>query len=353
MIDHGATSREIKGWLKKIKDGDRSALSRAITLVESQNTDDQKMAMALFSEYYSKQMTSDLFQYAIRLGITGPPGAGKSTLIQELGLHWIAQGKKVAVLAIDPSSPVSGGSLMVDKTRMSKLASEPNSFIRPSPSSQALGGVSPKTREVMTLLDWAGFEVIIIESVGVGQSEKDIAAMVDHVTLLHIPGSGDVWQTLKKGVTEHADLICIHKADNPKDAKIKAAISAWQHITSRTVFGTSDQELLPHQPPSLLAVSAHKKYHIKELIDAIESQVAHKKWTGLRKQKLIAQAQRWHNDQIENTIIAHIKNTSAFQEAISEFQPTKHPVLSGYQASQVALKKLNLAQQGSSSHDPL
>ena len=157
---------------------------------------------------------------SIRVGISGSPGAGKSTFIEALGLHLIGQGHRVAVLAVDPSSSISGGSILGDKTRMERLSQEPNSFIRPSPSGGSLGGVAEKTREAMLVCEAAGFDVIIVETVGVGQSETTVAGMVDVFVLLQLPNAGDDLQAIKKGIVELADIVVINKADiDPKAAE--------------------------------------------------------------------------------------------------------------------------------------
>jgi LAO/AO transport system kinase len=196
------------------------ALAKAITLAESTRRDHQARA---------EQVLAALLPHtgkAIRVGISGAPGAGKSTFIEALGLHLIERGHRVAVLAVDPSSTLSGGSILGDKTRMEKLSTHPNAFIRPSPSGGSLGGVAEKTREAMLVCEAAGFDVIIVETVGVGQSETTVAGMVDAFVLLQLPNAGDDLQAIKKGIVELADLVVINKADlDPR-----AAASARQHF---------------------------------------------------------------------------------------------------------------------------
>ncbi|MGM0581299.1 MAG: methylmalonyl Co-A mutase-associated GTPase MeaB [Bacteroidota bacterium] len=197
--------------------GDRIALSRAITLVESTLDEDNELAAQLIDEIY--QYTGNSF----RVGITGVPGVGKSTFIESFGTHILEEGKKLAVLTIDPSSQKTGGSILGDKTRMEKLSQSKNAFIRPSPSGDALGGVAQKTRESMLLCEAAGFEVIFVETVGVGQSETAVKNMVDFFLLLMLAGAGDELQGIKKGIMEMADTIAINKADgNNIDAAKKA-----------------------------------------------------------------------------------------------------------------------------------
>jgi LAO/AO transport system kinase len=205
------------GLADGVRAGNRRALAKAITLIESVKSEHQAEAAALLDHLLPYSGNS------IRLGITGVPGAGKSTFIEALGLHLIAQGGRVAVLAVDPSSSVTGGSILGDKTRMERLAQDERAFIRPSPSAGALGGVTDKTREAMLLCEAAGFDIIIIETVGVGQSETAVADMTDCFVLLQLPNAGDDLQAIKKGVVELADIIVYNKADIDPVAAERAA----------------------------------------------------------------------------------------------------------------------------------
>lgn len=193
--------------LNALRNGDRRALAKAITLVESRRDDHREQA---------QEVLEQLMPYtgkAVRLGITGIPGVGKSTFIEAFGLYLLSLGKKVAVLAVDPSSPIAGGSILGDKTRMEALSREPCAFIRPSPSEGSLGGVAHKTRETMLLCEAAGYDVILVETVGVGQSEYEVASMVDFFLVLMLPNAGDELQGIKKGIIELADALVINKAD--------------------------------------------------------------------------------------------------------------------------------------------
>jgi LAO/AO transport system kinase len=203
-------------FVAKILAGDITFLSRAITLVESTNTKHQQKANEILKHCLPHANKS------VRIGITGVPGVGKSTFIESFGKHLTAQGKKVAVLAVDPSSSVNKGSILGDKTRMEELVTDKNAFIRPSPSGSSLGGVAQKTRESIILCEAAGFDTIIIETVGVGQSETVVHSMVDFFLLLKLAGAGDELQGIKRGIIEMADAIVINKADgdNEKNAKI-------------------------------------------------------------------------------------------------------------------------------------
>jgi len=186
---------------------DRRSLAKAITLIESKRDDHRQEAQQVLEA--ALPFTGN----SIRIGITGIPGVGKSTFIEAFGLYLIKQGKKVAVLAVDPSSPVAGGSILGDKTRMEMLSREVNAFIRPSPSEGSLGGVAHKTRETMLLCEAAGYDVILVETVGVGQSEYEVASMVDFFLVLMLPNAGDELQGIKKGILELADALVINKAD--------------------------------------------------------------------------------------------------------------------------------------------
>ena len=194
----------------------RRAMAKAITLLESTRADHRAQADALLTDLLPHTGGS------FRLGISGVPGVGKSTFIESLGLYLIAQGHRVAVLAVDPSSSVSGGSILGDKTRMERLSVAPQAYIRPSPASGTLGGVAEKTREAMLVVEAAGFDVVIVETVGVGQSETAVAQMTDMFVLLQLPNAGDDLQAIKKGVMELADLVVINKADLDASAATRA-----------------------------------------------------------------------------------------------------------------------------------
>ncbi|MFV0493575.1 methylmalonyl Co-A mutase-associated GTPase MeaB [Mycobacterium sp.] len=206
-----------------IRGGDRAALARAITVLESTRADHREMAQRLLLELLPDSGS------AHRVGITGVPGVGKSTSIEALGMQLIGRGHKVAVLAVDPSSTRTGGSILGDKTRMARLAAHPDAYIRPSPTSGTLGGVAKATRETVVLLEAAGFDVILIETVGVGQSEVAVANMVDTFVLLTLARTGDQLQGIKKGVLELADIVVVNKADG---AHLKDARMAARELTS-------------------------------------------------------------------------------------------------------------------------
>ncbi len=202
--------------------GDRAALARAITLVESKRADRRQGARELLEAVLPRTGK------AVRVGITGVPGVGKSTLIDALGTNLTSQGHRVAVLAVDPSSSRTGGSILGDKTRMARLSADRNAYIRPSPSSGTLGGVAARTRETMLLCEAAGFDVILVETVGVGQSETAVADLTDFFLVLMLPGAGDELQGIKKGIIELADMIAVNKADGDGAERARAAAAEYR-----------------------------------------------------------------------------------------------------------------------------
>ncbi|WP_226579590.1 methylmalonyl Co-A mutase-associated GTPase MeaB [Acuticoccus sediminis] len=233
--------QELTDLAVRVRAGERAALARAITLVESRRAEHRADAAALIQEVLPATGK------ALRVGITGVPGVGKSTLIDALGTMLIEQGERVAVLAIDPSSTRTGGAILGDKTRMANLSARREAFIRPSPSAGSLGGVAARTREAMLLAEAAGFTVIIVETVGVGQSELAVADMVDTYLALMLPGAGDELQGIKKGLLERADIIAVNKADG--DAVSAARIAAAELISAVKILATE-------APPEVLTVSA-------------------------------------------------------------------------------------------------
>ena len=240
-----------------IRDGDRSALARAITLVESSRADHRQQAQALLQELMPDAGG------AMHVGITGVPGVGKSTAIEALGMYLIEQGHRVAVLAVDPSSTRTGGSILGDKTRMARLAAHPDAFIRPSPTSGTLGGVARATRETIVLLEAAGYDVILVETVGVGQSEVTVAAMVDTFVFLTLARTGDQLQGIKKGVLELADVVVVNKADGDHAVEAKKA--------ARELAGAL-RLIHPHDAlwrPPVLTMSALEGTGIAELWETV------------------------------------------------------------------------------------
>jgi len=217
-----ASPPDITTLARRLRGGDRASLARAITLIESKRGDHQQSAHRLVQELIGQTGK------AVRVGITGSPGVGKSTTIDALGTYLTSEGHRVAVLAVDPSSTRTGGSILGDKTRMARLANDANAFIRPSPAAGTLGGVAAKTRETMLACEAAGFDVILVETVGIGQSETAVADMTDFFLVLMLPGAGDELQGIKKGVVELADMIAVNKADGDNVRRAKAAAGEYR-----------------------------------------------------------------------------------------------------------------------------
>jgi LAO/AO transport system kinase len=245
--------------------GDVRTLAKAITLIESKKVSDQELAQELITKCLLQE------NHSIRIGISGVPGVGKSTFIENFGLLLCESGHKVAVLAVDPSSPIHGGSILGDKTRMENLARHPNAFIRPSPSSGHLGGVGAKTREAISLVEASGFDVILIETVGVGQSEFAVKNMVDFFLLLMLPGGGDEVQGIKKGIMEMTDLLVINKADGKSESLAK--LTAQQYETALAIIKNSHEF-------SVLTCSALKNVGLKQIWENISASIVKKEKSG-------------------------------------------------------------------------
>ena len=271
--------------------GERRALARAITLVESTRADHRRNAEELLESLLPNTSRS------VRIGISGVPGVGKSTFIEAFGQYVIGQGHKVAVLAIDPSSQRTGGSILGDKTRMEHLSREPNAFIRPSPAGATLGGVARRTREAGLLCEAAGFDVVLIETVGVGQSETAVADMVDLFMLLLLPGGGDELQGIKKGIVELADLVVVNKADGDLVMAARLAVAEYQHALALLRPATGDWKT------PVLSCSAVAGSGLDEIWAAIgryrESQGA----SGALAARRAEQAASWMWSEIRETLV--------------------------------------------------
>ena len=284
--------------------GQRRALAKAITLIESTRTDHQQRA---------QQVLTQLLPHtgrAMRVGISGVPGAGKSTFIEALGNWLIDHGHRVAVLAVDPSSSVSGGSILGDKTRMETLCQREEAFIRPSPSAGSLGGVAEKTREAMLLCEAAGFDVIIVETVGVGQSETTVAGMVDMFCLLQLPNAGDDLQAIKKGIVEIADLVMINKADI--DPRATAVVRAqWKNALHLL------RPASPNWAPPVLTCSALNKEGIGEFWEAIEAYRTALTPTGEFEAKRRHQALAWMEQMIDSGLRHYFRHHPCVQAQLA------------------------------------
>lgn len=276
--------------------GDRAALARAITLVESERADHREQALQLVGELLSSSGKAQ------RVGITGAPGVGKSTFIEALGLRLIANGFSVAVLAVDPSSTRGGGSILGDKTRMERLSREGNAFIRPSPSSGVLGGVARATSESIILVEAAGFDVVLVETVGVGQSETRVADMVDFFIVLMQPAAGDELQGIKKGVLEVADLVAVNKQDI--DPLVAAqAVSDYSNALRLVGSQVSDWS------PPVLACSAINDQGLGEIWDQVELHAKTFAENGERERRRSAQRLRWMWATVEDRLLHAIRSS--------------------------------------------
>ena len=261
----------------------RRAIAKAVTLLESTRSDHRAQADELLTALLPHTGK------ALRLGISGVPGVGKSTFIETLGMYLIDEGHRVAVLTIDPSSTVSGGSILGDKTRMEKLSVHERAYIRPSPSSGALGGVAEKTREAMLVCEAAGYDIVIVETVGVGQSETAVAGMTDMFVLMQLPNAGDDLQAIKKGVMELADLVLINKADIDANAAQRAQLQIASALQLLGLFA-SHSETVWH--PRALQISALKGQGVEVFWQAVTEfrtlQLANGKWLARRQQQALA-----------------------------------------------------------------
>ena len=311
----------------------RRALAKAITLLESTRADHRLRADELLNAVLPHTGKS------FRLGISGVPGVGKSTFIEALGLYLISQGHRVAVLAIDPSSTVSGGSILGDKTRMEQLSVHPKAFIRPSPSSGTLGGVAEKTREVMLMAEAAGHDVVIVETVGVGQSETAVANMTDMFTLLQLPNAGDDLQAIKKGVMELADLVLINKADIDPDAATRAQAYITSSLRLFGLHGNPDHahhdETLWH--PQVTRMSALKQEGVTEFWAQVKRYQELQTNNGRLSQRRQQQAQAWMWERIDAGLKQRFKEHPQVQAQLAQMTAD---VNRGVLAASVAARRL-------------
>lgn len=265
----------------RIRRGERRAIARAITLVESARADRQALGREILDGLAAQTGG------ALRVGLSGPPGVGKSSFIEALGLQLIEAGSRVAVLAVDPSSPVSGGSILGDKTRMERLARSERAFIRPSPSGGVLGGVAHRTREALLICEAAGFQVVIVETVGIGQSEAAVRSMVDFFAVLLQPGAGDELQGLKKGALELADALVVNKADGEQQALALRARAEFERALA----------LLPTRDagwrPRVLAASAHTGEGVAEFWQCVQEHHAAAQQSGAFAEQRRRQDREW------------------------------------------------------------
>jgi LAO/AO transport system kinase len=313
MPDRAAISPFLRSLAERVQQGDRRALARAITLIESRRPEHQEQAESLLARLLP-QIRQQTGGQAVRLGITGTPGAGKSTFIEAFGRHVIAHGHKIAVLAVDPSSQRSGGSILGDKTRMQALAQAAEAFIRPSPAGGTLGGVARRTREAALACEAAGYGVIVIETVGVGQSETAVADMVDCFALLLAPGGGDDLQGIKRGIIELADLVLINKADGELLAaanRAKADYQAALHLL---------RPVVPAWTPEVLTCSALHDQGIDAVWQAILRHRQALEQAGELDARRARQMHRWLWHEVEAGLIERLRADPASRQLIGELE---------------------------------
>lgn len=292
--------------VRGIRAGDRATLARAITLIESKRGDHRKTAHHLVQELLP------LTGRAVRLGITGAPGVGKSTTIDVLGTYLTGKGHKVAVLAVDPSSTRTGGSILGDKTRMAQLAIDPHAFVRPSPSSGTLGGVAAKTRETMLVCEAAGYDVVMVETVGIGQSETAVADMTDFFLVLMLPGAGDELQGLKKGIVELADMIAVNKADGDNIERARRAAADY-----RAALNILTPQSSTWSPP-VITYSALTQNGIDELWAQV---LAHKKkmtGSGELETRRREQQVKWMWTMLEERLTARLRSDASVRAKLRQ-----------------------------------
>jgi len=318
----------VEQYCNGILQGNRTILSKAITLLESNKPDHQAVAQEIIQHCIPFSGNS------IRIGITGVPGAGKSTFIESFGTHLTSQGKSLAVLAIDPSSERTKGSILGDKTRMEALSSDPKAYIRPSPSSGSLGGVARKTRETILLCEAAGFDTILIETVGVGQSETVVHSMVDFFLLLQISGAGDELQGMKRGIMEMADAIVINKADGDNINRANAAATLYRnalHLFPPTLSGWI---------PQVKTCSSLRKTGINEIAHCLDDYFELVKGNHYFEERRSTQSQFWMFETIEEQLKSNFYQNKRVKAALGTVKKeVSGNMVSPFVAAQELLKK--------------
>ena len=308
MVPQASSRFDIKTLAKTLRAGDRAGLARAITLIESRRSDHRAAARELV------QTLLPATGKAIRVGITGSPGVGKSTTIDALGSFLIEGGHKVAVLAVDPTSARTGGSILGDKTRMARLAASDSAYIRPSPSSGTLGGVAAKTREAMLLCEAAGFDVILVETVGIGQSETAVSDMTDFFLALMLPGAGDELQGIKKGLVELADMIAINKADG--DNIKRANLAAADYRSALHIL----QPRSEHWQPPVVTYSALTGAGIaglwQKIVDHRNAMTASGDFAARRRQQQV----KWMWSMLEQRVLARLRADTSTRARVKKIE---------------------------------
>jgi len=332
-------SVDVETLANDVRDGSRRALAKAITLVESTRTDDQRAAQHML------ELLLPSTGRAARVGVSGVPGVGKSTFIESFGLHLIETGKRVAVLAVDPSSARTGGSILGDKTRMPNLSVAPGAFIRPSPSSGSLGGVARRTREAVLVCEAAGHDVVLVETVGVGQSEITVSSMVDFFLVLMLAGAGDELQGIKKGIIELADAIAINKADG--DNVDNAERAAGEYRSALRLFRHST----PTWDPPVLTISSLEGRGMDALWETIESHRTCMTAAGELEQSRREQQHAWFWSMIDDGLMGHFLD----RPDVKQLLPTLEEGVANARITptQAARQLLALLDDAGSGHTPM
>ena len=314
-----------------VQSGDRSALARAITLVESSLDQDRHDAELLLEQLLPAAGQS------IRIGITGIPGAGKSTLIERLGIQALESGHKVAVLTVDPSSEKSGGSILGDKTRMTLLAAKPQAFVRPSPAGATRGGVAARTRECVYLCEAAGFDLVIVETIGVGQVELTVAGITDILLLLLLPGTGDELQGMKRGAMELADLVLVNKADGPMRNVALATVADYRQalrLTRQSLFG---------EEVEVIAVSALEDQGIAEVLQKLLKLHEKRRDSGVLAARRAEQCRDWLWQAIREAFLESMVGKISPQDRVTELE---REVVAGRMTASLAARQFVNASVG-------
>ena len=305
--------------------GDRTAIGRALTLVESQRAEDRAVAVELLASLMHRSGS------AHRVGVTGVPGVGKSTFIDALGTSLTGAGRRVAVLAVDPTSTLSRGSILGDKTRMPRLANDDSAFVRPSPSTGTLGGVTRTTRESMVVLEAAGHDVVLVETVGIGQSETAVASMVDFFLVLMLPGAGDELQGIKKGVLELADMIAVNKADGDNEARAREAVRDYSAALRLT------RPASPDWTPLVMSCSGLTGDGLSELWERVEDHRCLLTASGAWVEQRRAQQLSWMWSTVEDRLVTAMRADPAVHKVLVE---AERSVLDGDTTPAAAAERL-------------